>query len=647
MQFASRHKLAVFLAAALLAGGGYFVYKGLAGGEAETRYALAAVEKGTINTAVSGSGQVSASNQVEVKSKAGGDVVFVGAQTGQEVKADALLAQIDSREAQKSVRDAAANLESARLSLKKLKQPADSLSILQAENALAQAKRDLEDLQKPPDALALLQAENAVTAANEAKQKTEDSLKKTYEDGFNAVANAFLDFPTILTGLNDMFFSKTIDRNQMNIDWYGNQVWNPDNKIVRYKNDVYANYNAARLAYDNNFTDYKSTSRSSDSAALETIILETYDTAKLIADAVKTGNNYIDFVQDGLTQTGSTIPSGVTAHQTSLDSYTGKINSLLASLLSIKQSIADSKTAMIEDDRGIIEKSESLAKLKAGPEAGAIQAAQERIREKEGSLAKLKAGAEAIDIQSQQLAIKQKENSLRDAQEKLADYFIRAPFGGMVASVGIKKGDSLSSGGAIATLITKQRLAEISLNEVDVAKVRVGQKATLAFDAVPDLQLSGQAAEISSVGAVSQGVVSYAVKITFDTQDERIKPGMSVSANIITETKLDVLLVPNSAVKTQGEMSFVEMPADRDAAPPTSANPAGVVLAQPPRRQAVGIGLANDEFTEIISGLKEGDMIVTRTIQPDAQTTQTQQQSGGLKIPGLPGGGGGFRGGVR
>lgn len=640
LRFASQYKLAVFLAVVLLAGGGYFIRKGLSGSNGEIRYALAVVAKGTISTAVSGSGQVSASNQVDVQSKASGDVVFVGADAGQEVRAGALLAQIDAREAQKSVRDAVANMESAKLSLKKLKQPTDALSILQAENALAQAKRDLADLQKPPDALALLQAENAVTTANEAKQKTEDGLKKTYEDGFNAVANSFLDFPTILTGLNDIFFNKTIDRNQMNIDWYSNQVWNPDNKVVRYKNDVYTAYNAARLSYDNNFTHYKATTRSADAAGLEAIILETYETAKLIADAVKTSNNYIDFVQDSMTQTGSVIPSGVTAHQTSLDSYTGKINSLLVNLLSIKQLIADAKTAMIENDRAIIEKTESLAKLKAGPEANALQAAQERIREKEGSLVKLKAGTEAIDLQSQELAVKQRQNALRDAQEKLADYFIRAPFDGVAASVNIKKGDPLSSGGAVATLITKQRLAEISLNEVDVAKVKVGQKATLAFDAVPDLQLSGQAAEIDSVGAVSQGVVSYAVKITFDTQDERIKPGMSVSANIITETKLDVLLVPNSAVKTQGEASFVEMPADAAALPPAGTNATGVVLVQQPRSQAVEIGLANDEFTEIISGLKEGDIIVTRTIQPNAQTAPTQQQSGGLRIPGLPGGGG-------
>ena len=64
----------------------------------------------------------------------------------------------------------------------------------------------------------------------------------------------------------------------------------------------------------------------------------------------------------------------------------------------------------------------------------------------------------------------------------------------------------------------------------DFLTIKVGDKATLTFDAVTDLSISGQVAEIDTVGTVSQGVVSYALKIAFDTQDTRVKPGMTVSA---------------------------------------------------------------------------------------------------------------------
>src|SRR3989338_3642221 len=123
---------------------------------------------------------------------------------------------------------------------------------------------------------------------------------------------------------------------------------------------------------------------------------------------------------------------------------------------------------------------------------------------------------------------------------------------------------------------------------------------------------------------------------------------MSVSAAIVTEAKPNVLLVPNSAVKSQGGISYVESPNEADLSVAT-ANVSGAVFRNPTRQQQIEVGLSNDEFTEIVGGIEQGDVVVTRTIQPTAQTTQTQQQSGVLRIPGLNtgggGGGGGFRGG--
>ena len=84
----------------------------------------------------------------------------------------------------------------------------------------------------------------------------------------------------------------------------------------------------------------------------------------------------------------------------------------------------------------------------------------------------------------------------------------------------------------------------------------------------------------------------------------------------------------------------MELPNEADLSVATE-NVSGAMFENPTRQQQVEVGLSNDEFTEIVVGLQQGDVVVTRTIQPTAQTTQTQQQSGGLRIPGLPGGGGG------
>ena len=555
----------------------YFGYGWLKGVPMETRYVLASVEKGALIVSVSGSGQVSASNQIDVKSKASGDILRIDAKNGDSVKAGALITQLDSRDAQKTVRDAEMNLESAKLALQKLEEPADKLSVIQAENSLEQAK--------------------------ESKQKAEEDLKNAYEDGFNAVASAFIDLPAIMPGLDSMLFSSTIERDQWNADWYANQIlpYKSDTKVLQYKDDAESAYKLARKKYDETFARYKTITRDSGTAAIESIIIETYETAKAIAEAVKSENDYVDFIQDFMEQRDRVIPVGMSAHQSSLDSYTGITNSRLSNLSSITQTIENSKKAIVSAERSIIEKTESLAKLKAG--------------------------ANPLEIQSQKLAIKQRENSLRDAQEKLSDYFIRVPFGGVVAEVNIKDGESVSSGTVVATIIARQRMAEISLNEVDVAKVKVGQKTTLTFDAVEGLSIAGAVAEIDAIGEVSQGVVTYNVKVGFDTQDDRIKPGMSVSAAIITDMKQDVIMIPNAAVKLSGEKYFAEM-LDGTISPQDAANQNGIISQSSPRQQPVEIGLANESMTEILSGLEDGDIVVVRTITSSAsQTSQTQQKS--------------------
>ena len=139
--------------------------------------------------------------------------------------------------------------------------------------------------------------------------------------------------------------------------------------------------------------------------------------------------------------------------------------------------------------------------------------------------------------------------------------------------------------------------------------------------------------EIDSVGIESQGVVTYNVKISFVTQDESIKAGMSATGDIITETKQNVLVVPNSAVKSlpalpagreqagQNGRSYVEM-FDEGLSLPESGV-VGVISKTPPNKVQVEVGITNDSHSEIISGIKEGDEVVTRTISGTATSTTT------------------------
>ena len=538
------HKVVAFATVIVFCAVIYFGYTYFFGSAVETRYLTAQAQNGTLIVSISGSGQVSALSQVDIKSKASGDVIYVGVKNGQEVWAEMLIAQLDARDGQKSVRDAQANLESAQISFEKLKQSSADLA-------------------------------------------------KITEDAFNDVSNAFLDLPIIISDAEVIILGSTINlSNQSNAGFYKdfvsvNDMANRDRigiVITAAQND----YADARAKYDEVFLLYKDTNRYADSPTVTNLLNKTTEFNKSLAQVLKSEKNILDFIDDYASSNSKSVPSLVNSYQTTLRTDIGKINGFISTLI-------DTQNA-----------------FKNAP----------------------------LDIRSQELTLKQRENALLDAKEKLADYFIRAPFGGVIAQLQLEKGDSVSPSTILGALITKQKLAEISLNEVDVAKIKVGQKATLTFDAIPDLFITGEVAEIDSVGTVSQGVVTYAIKIGFDTQDDRVKTAMSVSAAIVTETKPNVLLIPNSAVKSQGEMSYVEIVEGEDQSSALAANVSGTILKNSPRRQSVEIGTANDESTEILSGLKEGDLVVSRTIQSNTiQSTQRQQQSGGFRIP-LPGGGG-------
>ncbi len=516
---------------------GYFGDKLIFKATAETSYVTSTVVKGSVFVSVAGSGQVESSSSIDLKAKTSSYITYVSVKAGDVVRKGKLLFSLDSKDAERSVRDAELSLASSKLSLEKL------------ENQ---------------------NSEENISA----------DLNKAYEDGFNDVSNAFLDLPTVLTGLESILVEQNLSDNSARMV----------SKTARdYRNKAEELYYKANNSFFINQKNYRLLTRDGEVEKIEEIINETYETTKLISDAVKSYRNFVDYMADETDR-----PSDYTSYQNTLGNYTSTINSHLSNLLSTRTNIEDYKDNSTNG---------------------------------------------GLDIESSILGVKQKENSLQDAKDALADYYVYAPFDGTISSVTAKVGDIAS--GTLATIITKQKIATISLNEVDIAKIKLGQKATLTFDAIDTLSITGEVSEIDSIGAVSQGVVSYNVKISFDVSDDRVKPGMSVSASIITDIVQDVLIIPNNAVKNQNGVNFVQT-FDTPLVS-SSISLQGAPSTIPPKQTEVVIGLVDDTNTEIILGLKEGDIIVTKTIAGSNTTVKSTAPSlmsavGGNKTTGGTGG---------
>lgn len=575
LRFILSHKILAIIILGAIVGGGYFGYQKLAENSGETKYTTAIVEKGMLISSISGSGQVSASDQVDIKPSTSGNIVYVGVASGQEVKKNTLLAQIDAREAQMSVSNAEIALENAKIDLEELLEPADALSLLQAENALYQAEVDLE---------------RAEETYSNIEVDAEETISDAYNDGYDEVSAAFFSLPDYMEDLSDV--SGTEVSGERYIVLYKIILGDDSLLIQRFLGDL----EEAEDLYAANLTFFGNTFKDDDRDAVYGLLNDTLETSEVILRALESARHMYDaiIIEDYSGYTDSNI----------IDTMRVRIKNDLSPVASIINSL-EKNIETIDDTIENLPYEIKDAEL-------ALNTAREKYEDKKEALEDLKTGASDLDIRSQRNTVAQKEDALSTAKEKLADCYIRAPFDGVVAEFNVIRGDSVSSGTTVATMITNQKIAEITLNEIDAVQVKPGQKVTLTFDAIENLTVTGEVAEIDMLGTVTQGVVSYDVKIAFDIQDERVKPGMSLGASIITESKPGVLLVPSAAVKSQGDIDYVEILVDGQ-----------------PQRKTVTIGSSNDTMIEIIDGLSEGDVVVTQTT-----TSQTNSNNNSNGMPG-------------
>jgi multidrug efflux pump subunit AcrA (membrane-fusion protein) len=174
----------------------------------------------------------------------------------------------------------------------------------------------------------------------------------------------------------------------------------------------------------------------------------------------------------------------------------------------------------------------------------------------------------------------------------------------------------------VATIATVGNpLATFDVSEIDVSKIKPGRKVTIIIDSITDTTFTGKVVSVDRVGSTSNNVTTYPAIVQFDTSSDKILPNMAATANIIIETKTDVLVAPSTSIQNQNGQYTARVLRN------------SVEMSQP-----VEVGISSDTQTEIISGLSEGDMVITGTITASSTTTtrSTSVFGGGI-------GGGAFR----
>lgn len=284
-------------------------------------------------------------------------------------------------------------------------------------------------------------------------------------------------------------------------------------------------------------------------------------------------------------------------------------------------------------------------------------------------------------IKDSTLSFKSANLQMRQTQKELENYNITSPINGTVITKNAKAGDTIDKTNSSQTLMVVADLSklkfDLSIDELDVSKVTEGQLVSITCDAIPNERFEGKITNVSVEGTAQNGVTTYNAEVVIENPGS-LRPSMNIDASIIIEQALDVLMVPTEDVKTFGNISYVYAKGNVDSnkdlisAPkmPQGERPQGNMpngkmpqgkasqgekrtgdifdmLPEAPEGYSLVLiekGISNEDYTEVKSGLSEGQEIYRQSVTSGVNSMMQMMQGmhggmGGGMPQGRPGDG--------
>ena len=227
-------------------------------------------------------------------------------------------------------------------------------------------------------------------------------------------------------------------------------------------------------------------------------------------------------------------------------------------------------------------------------------------------------------IQSASESLRSAEISMQNLQDAMNNYTITAPISGTIIEKDAKAGDAVKAGDTLCIVYDLSYLEmNINVDELQISSISVGQKVQITADAVPDKTYVGTVTRVSMKGASNGGTTTYPVSIRIDDTDG-LRPGMNANAEIVVAKADNALVVPNAAV-VRGSYVLVTKDSPSAANADTAMEaPEGFVYVP------VKTGVSDDDYTQIVSGIQEGDTI---GYDPSSVSSDSYYDDGGYIMP--------------
>lgn len=572
-------------------------YARLTAAPAKPEVRTAAVQRANLTQTVAVSGAINPSAQVRLNFKSAGRLAEVFVTVGQEVAAGDRLARLDDTDQRISVAQAAANLASAQA----------KYAIAVAGDEIASLRLSADNAQRTLDRLL---ANYAAAKAN-LEVLYQRALTDRDSAGTNvALANATL--ATLQQELSSATAQSTDVKNasgsastvQTNLQQAQLQLALLDTALADLRGATSAlQAEIARADAGSADAQAYAAAQAANSASLERARSAVDAASNPLAAATTNGNAVL-----------AALNTAATKGDTGLDSARADAAALVHQVGTAQQHLTRAKSTL----GGL---SGAVTTITDAITGSSVASAQNSLATARQSL-QAKLNSRDADLLTALASAQSAQASVENARNALANTVLTAPVRGVVTQANAQPGEFVGGGTSANPLVLLSTVGALVLHgtigEADVARLALGQVATVTVDAIgTDKRLTGRVTNIDPAASIQQGVPVYGVDVTLELDDSAIRAGMSGTASVIVASKRDVLVVPNLAIRNLGGRRGVQALREGQTVDVTE----------------VRFGIANDQVTEVLEGLEEGELVVLPTARAGATP------AGGIRFGPAPGGG--------
>jgi HlyD family secretion protein len=236
-----------------------------------------------------------------------------------------------------------------------------------------------------------------------------------------------------------------------------------------------------------------------------------------------------------------------------------------------------------------------LATVNRGPDGGSVASANASLVQAQVALDRLTDGGDELQLQQANNNLALAQNALSQAELALDNAQIVAPFDGVLSQNNLTVGEFPPQGIAVMLMDTSAYVVDLPIDETDIVNIVIGQRVEFQIDALPDAIVTGTVTRIAYTPVRIGQLVTYTVRVQLDPIEALLRVGMSITANIITQERPDVLTVGNRFIRID--------PITQDAF-------VTIETTEGFTEVMVVLGQRNDVESEILSGLSENDRVV-------------------------------------